>query len=261
MDTNLDPFLDKIVCGDCLALLRQLPAESIDLVVTSPPYNVNLGRNKYHKNPYDLYRDNREHSEYIEWLKTVFAEVQRVLKHGGRVAINIGDGKNGAIPTHADVIQVMTKDLGYLPMATLIWNKNQTSPRTAWGSWMSPSCPSFPMPFEYVLIFAKGTTKKPGDKKKITVTKEEFVTNSLALWTISPESRQKKFGHHAMFPVELPHRLIQQLSYRDDVVLDIFAGVGTTAIAAKRLGRRFICFELSPEYCKTATQRLEEEDQ
>ena len=261
MDTKLVPFLDQILCGDCLTLLNQLPAEYIDLVVTSPPYNVDLGNNRFHKNPYDLYRDNREHSEYIEWLKTVFAEVQRVLKHGGRVAINVGDGKNGAIPTHADVIQFMTKDLGYLPMATLIWNKNQTSPRTAWGSWMSPSCPSFPMPFEYVLIFAKGTTKKPGDKKKITVTKEEFVTNSLALWTISPESRQKKFGHHAMFPVELPHRLIQQLSYRDDVVLDIFAGVGTTAIAAKRLGRRFICFELSPEYCKTATQRLEEEDQ
>ena len=259
MDTELAPFLDQIICGDCLQLLKQLPAESIDLTVTSPPYNVDLGHNRYHKNPYDLYRDNKEHSEYIEWLTTIFAEVQRILKHGGRVAINIGDGKNGAIPTHADVIQFMTKELGYLPMATLIWNKNQTSPRTAWGSWMSPSCPSFPMPFEYVLLFAKGTTKKTGDKSKITVTKEEFVRNSLALWTISPESKQKEYGHHAMFPVELPSRLIQQLSYEDDVILDIFAGVGTTAVAAKRLSRRYIGFELSPEYCATAIQRLEEE--
>ena len=253
-------FLNQILCGDCLQLTQQLPSDCIDLVVTSPPYNVDLGNNRYHKNPYDLYRDNREHSEYIEWLKTIFAEVQRILKHGGRIAVNIGDGKNGAIPTHSDVIQFMTKDLGYLPMATLIWNKNQTSPRTAWGSWLSPSCPSFPMPFEYILIFGKGTTRKPGDKNKITLTKDEFVRNSLALWTISPESRQKKFGHPAMFPVELPYRLIQQLSYEDDVVLDPFAGVGTTAIAAKRLGRKFICFELSPEYCKTAVERLEKED-
>ena len=261
MDTNLDPFLDKIICGDCLQLLEQLPADSIDLVITSPPYNVDLGNNRYHKNPYDLYRDNREHSEYIEWLKTVFGEVTRVLKHGGRVAINIGDGKNGAVPTHSDVIQFMTRELDYLQMATIIWNKNQTSPRTAWGSWMSPSCPSFPMPFEYILLFAKGTTKKGGDKSKITLTKDEFVTNSLALWTISPESKQKEYGHPAMFPVELPYRLIQQLSYEDDIVLDPFAGAGTTAVAAKRLDRRFICFELSPEYCKTAIERLEKESQ
>ena len=257
MDKKLETFLNQIICGDCLELLNQLPAHSIDLVITSPPYNVDLGNNRYHKNPYDLYRDNREHSEYIEWLKTVFAEVKRTLKHGGRIAINIGDGKNGAIPTHSDVIQFMTREHGYLQMATIIWNKNQCSPRTAWGSWMSPSCPSFPMPFEYILIFAKGMTKKAGDKSKITLTKDEFVTNSLALWTISPESRQKKFGHHAMFPVELPYRLIQQLSYEDDVVLDPFAGAGTTAVAAKRLSRRYIGFELSPEYCKTATQRLE----
>lgn len=257
MDTKLDPFLDKTICGDCLQLLKQLPADSIDLVVTSPPYNVNLGRNRNRKTPYDLYRDNREHSEYMEWLMKVFAEVQRVLKHGGRVAINIGDGKNGAVPTHSDVIQFMTKELGYLPMATIIWNKNQTSPRTAWGSWLSPSCPSFPMPFEYILLFAYGTIKKTDDKSKITLTKDEFVRNSLALWPISPESKQKEYGHPAMFPIELPYRLIQQLSYEDDVVLDPFAGVGTTAVAAKRLRRRYICFELSPEYCKAAIKRLE----
>ena len=261
MDTELVPFLNQIICGDCLTLLNQLPADSIDLVVTSPPYNVDLGNNRFHKNPYDFYRDNRKHSEYIAWLKTVFDKTKRVLKHGGRVAINIGDGKNGAIPTHSDVIQFMTRELGYLQMATIIWNKNQTSPRTAWGSWLSPSCPSFPMPFEYILIFAKGTTKKIGDKNKITVTKDEFVQNSLALWTISPESRQKQYGHHAMFPIELPYRLIQQLTYQGDVVLDPFAGVGTTAVAAKRLSRRFICFELSPQYCKTAIERLEKEGQ
>ena len=116
------------------------------------------------------------------------------------------------------------------------------------------------MPFEYILLFAKGTTKKPGDKKKISLNKDEFVRNSLALWTISPESKQKAYGHPAMFPVELPYRLIQQLTYEDDIVLDPFIGAGTTAVAAKRLRRKFIGFELSPKYCKTAIQRLEKED-
>ena len=88
--------IDSLYQRDCLRRLT----DCIDLIITSPPYNVNLGNNKYHKTPYDLYRDNREHSEYISWLKRVFKEVQRVLKHGGRVAINICDGKNGAIPTH-----------------------------------------------------------------------------------------------------------------------------------------------------------------
>ena len=70
------------------------------------------------------------------------------------MVINIGDGQNGRVPTHSDVIQMMTRDLDFVPFGTIIWNKNQTSPRTAWGSWMSPSCPSFPTPFEYILIFA-----------------------------------------------------------------------------------------------------------
>jgi len=126
----------------------------------------------------------------------------------------------------------------------------------AWGSWKSPSNPSFPTPFEYILVFCNESQKKEGSKEGITVTKEQFITNSLALWTFSPEQAMKKFGHPAMFPIELPHRLIQQLSYKDDIVLDVFSGTGTTCLAAAILQRRWIGFELSKTYVERSTKRI-----
>ena len=251
-------FLGKITCGDCLQLIPELEDNSIDLLVTSPPYNVDLGNNKVHKTPYDLYNDNRPHHEYIGWLTDVFAEVKSKMVSGGRVVINIGDGKNGAVPTHSDVIQFMTHELGYLPMTTIIWNKNTTPNRAAWGSYMSPSCPSFPSPIEFILVFAKDTPKKVGDKDKITVRKKDFIDNAYTLWKFAPEKKQKAMGHGSMFPPELPRRCIEMLTYEDDVVLDPFAGLGTTAIAAELTNRQHIGFELSKNYCELATTRLEE---
>ena len=102
---------------------------SIDLIITSPPYNVNLGDNKYNKNPYNLYNDNKEHSDYIKWLKDMFESLYPKLKKGGRAVINIGDGKNGAIPSHSDIIQFMSHELNYIPMANIIWQKNTTGNR------------------------------------------------------------------------------------------------------------------------------------
>ena len=174
----------------------------------------------------------------------------------GRVCINIGDKANGSVPTHSDIIQFMSYDLNYVPMTTIIWNKNQIGNRTAWGSYMSPSSPSFPTPFEYILVFAKDTKKKVGDKDKITVHKDDFIKNSLSMWNFAPETRQKKMGLSAMFPVELPKRLIEMLSYKDDVVLDIFSGMGTTCLTAKCLERQYIGFEMSVEYCKKSRTRV-----
>ena len=242
-----DRFINEITCGDSEQLVQELDDNSIDLLVTSPPYNVDLGYNKKHKSPYDLYQDNKVHSDYIQWLTRMFENVKPKMVSGGRVCINIGDGKNGSVPTHSDIIQFMTKELGYLLMTTLIWNKNQIGNRTSWGSFQSPSSPSFPSPFEYILVFAKDTKKKEGDKDKITVDKDDFIKNSLGMWNFAPETRQKKMGLNAMFPVELPKRLIEMLTYGDDVVLDIFSGLGTTCLAAKCLGRHYIGFELSVE--------------
>ena len=85
--------LNKIYNEDCLEGMKLLDDCSVDLVVTSPPYNVDLGNNKYNKNPYNLYNDNREHHDYIEWLREIFTLTYEKLKSGGRVCINIGDGK------------------------------------------------------------------------------------------------------------------------------------------------------------------------
>lgn len=126
------------------------------------------------------------------------------------------------------------------------------------NSWQSPSQPSFPTQFEFILVFCKGTLKHEGDKNKITVDKDEFIRNSRALWTFPPETdMMKKYDHPAMFPEELPQRLIQQLSYADDVVLDPFSGAGTTCAVAKRTGRKYIGIEMSEKYHKTSKRRVD----
>ena len=240
--------------GCCEELLPSLLNCSIDLVVTSPPYNVNLGNNAFHKKPYDLYNDNKKHKEYIEWLRSIFEAVYPKLLSGGRVCINIGDGKNGAVPTSSDVIQFMT-ELHYLPMSHIIWYKKHTSSRTAWGSWKSPSCPSFPTTFEHILIFAKEHTKLQR-KGETDLTKEEFVKWTDPMWVFPPENKQRQYGHPAMFPEELPYRLIKMLSWVDAVVFDPFMGLGTTAVACKKLNRRCIGFEQSQEYFSKAVDRV-----
>ena len=255
-----DRFINEITCGDSEQLIQELDDNSIDLLITSPPYNVDLGYNAKHKNPYDIYQDNKDHSDYIDWLQRIFGNVKAKMVTGGRVCINIGDGRNGSVPTHSDIIQFMTRELGYIMMATIIWNKNTTGNRTAWGSYMSPSCPSFPSSFEFILIFSKDQKKKPGDKDKITVSKDEFIHNSWGMWTFAPETRQKKMGLNAMFPVELPKRLIQKLSYKDDVVFDPFSGLGTTCVTARFLQRQYIGFELSVDYCKRSRTRIKTGD-
>lgn len=239
---------------DCVIGIESLKDNSIDLVVTSPPYNVDLGNNKYHKTPYDLYNDNKEHYEYISWLKDIFNRIYKKLKVGGRACINIGDGKNGAIPTSSDIIQFMVQ-IGYIPMTHIIWDKSQVGNRTAWGSWLSPSSPSFPTPFEHILAFAK-ETKKIQHKGETDLTRDEFIEWSLALWKFAPENKQKKIGHNAMFPEELPKRCIKMFSYVGDLVLDPFSGAGTTAVVSKKLKRNFIGFEISNDYCNMANERL-----
>jgi site-specific DNA-methyltransferase (adenine-specific) len=245
-----------ILNDDCNKAICNMDDNLIDLIVTSPPYNVDLGNNKYNKNPYDLYNDNKDHQQYLMWLENIFKDAYPKLKSGGRVSINVGDGKNGAIPTHSDITHFMTSHLKYIPMTTIVWNKNTISNRTAWGSFQSPSSPSFPKPFEYIMIFAK-ENKKLQEKGETDLTKEEFIQWSNALWSFTPETRAKKIGHPAPFPIELPHRLIKMLTWKNATVLDPFCGSGTTGMACKKLDRDFIGIDISPEYCELARKRIE----
>jgi len=222
---------DKIVNSKWEDGMPTVPSNSIDLIITSPPYNVNLGKNKFKKDAYESYDDNMPYTEYLQWMNKLFIECHRILKIGGRLCVNIGDGANGSVPTHADftynLLHLYDKEIDnpFKMMTTIVWNKNQIGSSTAWGSFQSPSCPSFPTQFEFIIVVAKGTTKHEGDKSKITISKEDFIKNSRALWTFLPETQMmKEYDHPAMFPEELPRRLIDQLTYEEDVVLDPFSG-------------------------------------
>lgn len=253
MPKKIENMLDTVICGDCLKVMPQVPNDSIDLIITSPPYNEMV--------KYDIYQDNKKHDEYIEWLVSIFKMIYRKLKTGGRVAIVVGNRKNGAIQTQSDVIQFMTKRLRYIPMTTIIWYKANISNRTAWGSFRSPSHPSFPTPFEYILVFAKETPKLQW-KGKTDLTRQQFVDWSYALWKLpiqeyADSGRHIHSKHHpAPFPEMLATRLIKMLSWKNSIVLDPFAGIGTTALACKKTGRHYLCIELSSQYCKLAEKRL-----
>lgn len=160
------------------------------------------------------------------------------------------------MPTHSDIIQFMTNELNYIYITTIVWDKSQVGSRTAWGSFKSPSCPSFPTQFEFILVFAKND-RKLQYKGETDLTKEEFIEWSLALWKFAPETRQKKIGHPAMFPEELAKRCIKMFSWKGANVLDPFSGAGTTCKVANDLNRNFIGFEISDAYCELANKRIE----
>ena len=137
----------------------------------------------------------------------------------------------------------------------IIWDKKQTSNRAAFGSFMSPSCPSYPTPFEYILIFSKNAYKLQ-HKGKTDLTKEEFVKYAYAIWEFAPEINAKKIKHPAPFPIELPTRLIKMNTYPTDIVFDPFMGSGTTGVACKNLNRHFIGIELDEKYFNIAKDRI-----
>ena len=245
--------MNKIYNEDCLIGIDELEDNSINLVITSPPYNLEKV-SVHNKIEYNTYKDNKPFNEYIEWLAEIFKKLYNKLTIDGRVCINIGDHKNGAIPVHFHIMDFMYS-IGYKHFTTIIWNKSQTARRTSWGSWLSPSCPSFPTPFEYILVFYK-ESRKLIHKGESDLIKEEFIQWSLALWNMAPETRMKKMGHPAMFPKELPKRLIKMFSYIDDIVLDPFCGLGTTCKVAKDLDRKYVGFEIDERYYEKTLERL-----
>ena len=111
--------------------------------------------------------------------------------------------------------------------------------------------------WEFIEVFDKDTHKKIGDKDNIDITEEEFKEWVYAKWTFPPETKMKDFDHPAMFPEELPKRVLKLFSYKGDIVLDPFNGAGTTSFVAWKLKRRFIGIDISDKYCKTALKRIE----
>lgn len=239
-----------ILCGDALDTLRELPDAAVHLAITSPPYNLDKD--------YDRHGDDLDDRDYLAWMAQVWAETLRVLVHGGRLCINIGENKRQTIsnPTYSAFIQQLV-ELGMLYRGTIIWYKNSAAKHCAWGSWQSCSNPHLVPRHEYILAFSKGAWKLEGARDDCDITDKEFITCTRSLWTFGTE-RKSRIGHPAPFPLELPRRLMKFYSYRGNVVLDMFAGSGTVGVAAVELGRRYILIDNSLKYCQLARARIGE---
>jgi len=238
-------FLDKIFCKSS-EKMKELPDNSVHLMVTSPPYNV--GKE---------YDEDLTLEEYLGFLKNVWKEVYRVLVPGGRACINVANlGRKPYIPLHAFIVKDML-DLGFLMRGEIIWNKaSSASPSTAWGSWLSATNPTLRDIHEYILVFSKGAFgRENNNKRKNTISKEEFLEFTKSVWTFSAEPAHK-VGHPAPFPIDLPYRLIQLYTFEEDVVLDPFIGSGQAAIAAIKTGRNYVGYDIDEEYVKLAKRRI-----
>ena len=242
-------LLNTIIASSC-ENMKDIPNNSLHLMITSPPYNVS----KEYDNDLSL-------NEYLNLLKNCFAETYRILVDGGRACINIANiGRKPYIPLSDYVSKIMI-EIGFNMRGEIIWNKSAGAGiSTAWGSFQSASNPILRDVHEYILIFSKGNYKRERDKeekelRKDNITKEEFIEWTKSVWTMNTESA-KRIGHPAPFPEELPNRLIKLFSFTNDIVIDPFMGSGTTAIAAIKNKRNFVGYEINEEYINLANNRI-----
>lgn len=236
-----------LIHGDALTT-PHVADSSVDLIVTSPPYNVDI--------QYNSHKDDITYAEYLEFSKKWMTRCFGWLKDDGRFCLNIPLDKNkgGQQSVGADLTTI-AKQIGFQYHATIVWNEGNISRRTAWGSWKSASAPFVIAPVELILVLYKRSWKKTSGSKISDIERGDFMAWTNGLWTFNGESK-KKIGHPAPFPVELPRRCIQLFSYVDDVVLDPFCGSGTTLLAAVSHRRRGIGIDVDKKYCALAKKRI-----
>ena len=243
-------YRNKILMGDSEQVLRQFPDNCIDLVFTSPPYNFGLS---YHQS-----NDATDWTGYFDKLFAVLDECVRVLKYGGRLIINVQPLFSDYIPSHHIIANHLMGEK-MIWKGEILWEKNNYNCKyTAWGSWKSPSSPYLKYTWEFIEVFCKGDLRKPGVIANADITAESFKDWVVAKWSIAPERNMKRYNHPAMFPEELVRRVLLLFSFRGDVVLDPFAGVGTTCVVSKKNSRDYVGIDLSSEYCNAAQQRIDE---
>jgi len=243
-----DEFVNKIIVGDSEEVLKRLPDNCIDLVFTSPPYNFGLD--------YKDHRDGVNWNDYFDKLFAIFRECIRILKYGGRIIVDVQPLFSDYVPIH-HIISNFFIENKLIWKGEILWDKHNYSCKyTAWGSWKSPSNPYLKYTWEFLEIFCKGDLRHGGNWKMADITADEFKKWVYAKWDIQPEYNMKKYGHPAMFPEELVERVLKLFSFKGDIILDPFNGVGTTTAVAKRLSRNYLGIEISEEYCKKAEERV-----
>ena len=272
---NLDNYLNKITTGDCREVMKEMPANSIDLMVTSPPYGVGIA--------YDSFDDDINFEAYKEFSREWLSEAFRVLKPDGRLALNIPyeinrQEKGGRIFMVAELWNILAS-IGYkfYGVVDLEESSPHRSKTTAWGSWMSPSSPYIYNPKECVLLCYKQLSKKQTkgtpqwkswveqvedknnpelfvNKKMYEKSdKDDFISLVYGQWNYFADTRQQT---KATFSMDIPVRAMKILSYKEDIVMDPFMGSGTSAVAAEFVGRNWVGIELSENYTEVANKRL-----
>ena len=243
-----------LIHGDSTAR-ETLPSDSVDLIVTSPPYNIGMeyGEGTDDSRPYD---------EYLEFNQRWLSNCLYWARRSGRLCVNVGlnKSKGGKHPVSADITQIAMQ-VGWQYHATILWLEGNISKATAWGSYASASAPHVIAPVEVVLVFYKEQWRleRPEWNERVSdITGDEFKDWVRGMWEFSGENR-KPCGHIAAFPPELPARCIKLFSFVGDVVLDPFSGSGTTMLTAMQLGRVAQGIELEAKYCEASKQRLKNE--
>jgi modification methylase len=258
---NTCAVADRILVGDSRKM-TEVADNSVALVVTSPPYFAG----KAYEEELGTGAIPASYVEFLTMLRDVFRECWRVLEPGGRIAVNVANlGRKPYRSLSADVIDILQNDLGFLLRGEVVWVKGEgASGSCAWGSYGSAANPVLRDLSERIIVASKGrfdrALKKP--KRKVmglpwedTIDPEDFRTWTLDVWKMPAESA-KRVGHPAPFPIELPRRMIELLTYKDDVVLDPFMGAGSTAVAAVRTGRHYVGYDLDAAYAKLAEDRI-----
>lgn len=265
--------IKTIINGDCIEVMKTMEESSVDLIVTSPPYGVGID--------YDVHQDDMLWEEYVKFTYSWMEQAFRVLKDDGRIALNIPyeinrQGKGGRIFMVSEVWQIM-KEIGYkfFGVVDLEEESPHRSRTTAWGSWMSPSAPYIYNPKECVILAYKknhikkvkgepewvGELGEKEDKNGVMkpktfyteAQKREFIDLVFGQWNYFADTRSLT---KATFSMDIPTKAIKILTYKNDVVLDPFAGSGTSLVAAEVLDRQWIGIELSPQYAEIARKRV-----
>lgn len=271
---ELEKVINTVINGNCIEVMKTLPESSVDLVVTSPPYGVGI--------EYDVHDDDMIWEQYVKFTYSWLEQAFRVLKDDGRIALNIPyeinrQDKGGRIFMVSEVWQIM-KQIGYkfYGVVDLEEESPHRSRTTAWGSWMSPSAPYIYNPKECVILaYKKHHIKKiKGEpqwtnewvdvedqngvvKQKKVYTEEDkrdFIDLVFGQWKYFADTKSLT---KATFSMDIPTKAIKILTYKNDLVLDPFAGSGTSLVAAETLDRRWIGIELSPNYSEVARKRVD----
>lgn len=235
------------IYNDRIETFTDIPDNSIDLTVTSPPYNVNM--------PYATYQDKLPYDQYLHWCSQWLSRIYDLTKSDGRLCINIpvdiGDGSKGMHCICNDYITIARK-IGWQYHRIIVWDKG-VSNKTSRGVFMSAAAPRRTFCFEVVLVFFKDQWEK-FERRESDMSRGEFLDYTDGIWKFNGESNPR---HPAVFPLEMPRRCIKLFSFIGDTVLEPFCGTGTTLVAAAHLNRKAIGIDIDSKYCAIAKRRLQ----